>query len=107
MGQTRSRCRRRLEKLLHLSPPGHHDSDDGGGDHDDGGDNGDYYGGGNNGDDNHVSQPHPLSLDQRRLVHAVLVPQGREWGLHTSSDMFSIKTSPVPTYLFLKINNQI
>ena len=45
MGHTRSRCRRRLEKLLHLSPPGHHDSDDGGGDHDHGGDNGDLGGG--------------------------------------------------------------
>ena len=59
------------------------------------------------GDDNHVSKSHPLPLDQRWLVHAVLVPQGGERGLHTSSDMFSIKTSPVPTYLFLKINNQI
>ena len=59
------------------------------------------------GDDNHVSKSHPLSLDQRRLVHAVLVPQGREWWLHTSSDMFSIKTSPVPTYVFVEIDHQI
>ena len=59
------------------------------------------------GDDNHVSKSHPLSLDQRRLVHAVLVPQGREWGLHTSSDMFSIKTSPGPRYVFVEIDHQI
>ena len=59
------------------------------------------------GDDNHISKPHPLSLDQRRLVHAVLVPQGGERGLHTSSDMFSIKTSPVPRFVFVEIDHQI
>ena len=59
------------------------------------------------GDDNHVSKSHPLPLDQGRLVHAVLVPQGREWGLHTSSDMFSIKTLPVPTYVFVEIDHQV